>query len=117
MEYYDMNMIDARKAFFVIGSDIYGPMGNELIPLATEEDARNLLKDHKGKRFSDLRRSPLGDRAIGLMASGAGGKSDEHWFVEGDSNGSKIECIPSRSVGSTAGFYGASPDPSSTPKG
>jgi copper chaperone NosL len=51
MEYYDMTMIDAEKAFFVIGSDVYGPMGHELIPAATEEDARRLLQDHRGKRI------------------------------------------------------------------
>lgn len=51
MEYYDMNQIDAKKALFVMGSDIYGPMGHELIPFATEEDARAFMKDHKGKRI------------------------------------------------------------------
>ena len=50
MEYYDMKLIDARKAFFIVGSDVYGPMGHELIPFATEEDARAFMKDHKGKR-------------------------------------------------------------------
>jgi nitrous oxide reductase accessory protein NosL len=50
-EYYDMKLIDARRAFFVIGSDVYGPMGHELIPLANEEDARTFMKDHKGKRI------------------------------------------------------------------
>ncbi|MCJ7682491.1 MAG: nitrous oxide reductase accessory protein NosL [Candidatus Aminicenantes bacterium] len=56
-EYYALEMIDARKAFFIMGSDVYGPMGNELIPLATEEDARTFMKDHKGKRvlrFEDI---------------------------------------------------------------
>ena len=50
-EYYDMKLIDARKAFFIMGSDVYGPMGHELIPLATGEDARTFMKDHKGKRI------------------------------------------------------------------
>ncbi|MGW8187643.1 MAG: nitrous oxide reductase accessory protein NosL [Desulfobacterales bacterium] len=51
MEYYDMEMIDARKAFFVMGSDVYGPMGHELVPFATEEDAKTFLKDHKGRKI------------------------------------------------------------------
>lgn len=51
MEYYDMKMIDARKAFFVTGSDIYGPMGHELIALAKVEDAQKLLGDHRGKKM------------------------------------------------------------------
>ena len=50
-EYYDLVFLNARKAFYVAGSDIYGPMGHELIPLATMEDARAFLKDHKGKRI------------------------------------------------------------------
>ena len=51
MEYYDMQLIDARQAFFVLGSDVYGPMGHELIPFKTEEDARAFMFDHKGKRI------------------------------------------------------------------
>jgi nitrous oxide reductase accessory protein NosL len=50
-EYYDMKWIDARKAFFIIGSDVYGPMGHELIPFATEADARTFMKDHRGKQI------------------------------------------------------------------
>ena len=51
MEYYDMKLIDARKAFFIMGSDIYGPMGHELIPFATEADAKAFMMDHKGKKI------------------------------------------------------------------
>jgi copper chaperone NosL len=50
-EYYDFHHIDARKALFVIGSDVFGPMGRELIPLATQKDAEGFLRDHKGKRI------------------------------------------------------------------
>ena len=49
-EYYDVELIDAGKAFFVIGSDTYGPMGRELIPFRSEADARGFMKDHKGQR-------------------------------------------------------------------
>lgn len=50
-DYYDMALIDAKNAFFVIGSDVYGPMGRELIPLTTRPDAETFLKDHQGKRI------------------------------------------------------------------
>ncbi len=50
-EYYDVKLMDARKAFFVIGSDVYGPMGKELIPFFTKEDATAFKKDHKGMRI------------------------------------------------------------------
>lgn len=48
-DYYSLMRIDARKAFFVIGSDVLGPMGHELVPLASRADADDFLKDHKGK--------------------------------------------------------------------
>jgi nitrous oxide reductase accessory protein NosL len=34
----------------VVGSDVYGPMGHELVPLADEAEAREFLADHKGRR-------------------------------------------------------------------
>jgi copper chaperone NosL len=49
MDYYAVEHIDGRKAFYVSGSDIYGPMGKELIPFEKEAQAQEFLKDHKGK--------------------------------------------------------------------
>ena len=57
-EYYNMKLIDANQAFFVTGSDVYGPMGRELVPFETEADAEEFMKDHKGKRilrFKDVK--------------------------------------------------------------
>ncbi len=48
-EYYGLKLIDARKAYYVIGSDVLGPMGHELIPLETLEDAKEFLADHGGE--------------------------------------------------------------------
>lgn len=50
-DYYRLLFIDARKACYVAGSDIYGPMGRELIPMGKREDAQEFLNDHKGKRI------------------------------------------------------------------
>jgi nitrous oxide reductase accessory protein NosL len=50
-EFYSLGKMDARKAFYVIGSDVLGPMGNELVPLETRADAEEFLKDHKGKQI------------------------------------------------------------------
>lgn len=50
-EYYSLATIDARSAFYVIGSDVNGPMGSELIPFSTEKDAMAFKLDHKGKRI------------------------------------------------------------------
>lgn len=49
-DFYGLERIDARKAWFVTGSDVLGPMGHELVPLATQADAEDFMKDHKGKR-------------------------------------------------------------------
>ena len=48
-DYYDLIFISGQEAYYVTGSDIYGPMGRELIPFQKEPDARGFLKDHKGK--------------------------------------------------------------------
>jgi len=48
-EYYGTSRIDARKAWYVFGSDVLGPMGHDLIPLETQADAEEFLRDHQGK--------------------------------------------------------------------
>ena len=48
-DYYDLTPVNGYEAFYVLGSDVYGPMGRELIPFAKEEAAKEFLKDHKGK--------------------------------------------------------------------
>jgi nitrous oxide reductase accessory protein NosL len=47
-DYYAVRPVDARAAFYVRGSDVLGPMGHELVPFATEADARAFLADHRG---------------------------------------------------------------------
>lgn len=49
-DFYNLERMDARKALFVVGSDVLGPMGHELIPLANKADAADFSKDHKGKK-------------------------------------------------------------------
>ena len=48
-DYYTQKVTDGTKAFYVVGSDVTGPMGNELIPFAKEADAKTFLHDHNGK--------------------------------------------------------------------
>ena len=50
-DFYNLQRMDARKAYYVIGSDVLGPMGHEFVPLASKEDAADFLKEHKGKRI------------------------------------------------------------------
>jgi copper chaperone NosL len=49
MDYYTLTPVDGREAYYVIGSDVFGPMGKELIPFEKQADAKEFLKDHKGK--------------------------------------------------------------------
>ena len=56
-DYYSVSAIDGRKAFYVIGSDVRGPMGKELVPFAKKSDADGFLKDHHGQkvlRFDEI---------------------------------------------------------------
>lgn len=56
-EYYGLTRVDARTAFYLVGSDVLGPMGHELVPLASREEAEEFLADHKGRlilRFDDV---------------------------------------------------------------
>lgn len=50
-DYYEKTPSDALRAYYVIWSDVYGPMGHEPIPFAKEADAKKFLKEHKGKRI------------------------------------------------------------------
>ncbi len=50
-DYYGLKATDGRKAFFVLGSDVLGPMGRDLVPFASEAGARDFLKDHRGHRL------------------------------------------------------------------
>lgn len=58
IDYYTQKTIDASKAFYVIGSDVYGPMGDELIPFKNEKDAKTFYMDHSGSKiikFEDIK--------------------------------------------------------------
>lgn len=47
-DYYTQKIIDAKNAYFVMGSDVLGPMGNELIAFEDLENAKEFKLDHKG---------------------------------------------------------------------
>jgi nitrous oxide reductase accessory protein NosL len=60
--YYDLEPVDARTARFVVGSDVLGPMGAELVPFATDADAEEFRMDHAGSRtvrFGEVTRELL----------------------------------------------------------
>lgn len=49
--YYDRTPIPARDAFYVLGSDVLGPMGAELVPHGSRDDAEEFMVDHRGHRI------------------------------------------------------------------
>ena len=56
-DYYTLHWINARQAWYVAESDVYGPMGNEMVPLESQEDALEFRQDHQGKtilRFHEI---------------------------------------------------------------
>ena len=50
-DYYTTRLLPAADLFFVLGSDVYGPMGHELIPIAGKEAAESFARDHGGKQI------------------------------------------------------------------
>ena len=71
-EYYELRRLPAREAWYVIGSEVLGPMGHELIPLATREDAEAFQADHGGRRilrFEEVDAALLGTLDAGRLDS------------------------------------------------
>jgi len=61
-DYYSQKVIDAFEAYFVVGSDVPGPMGDELIPFKSESEAKAFSMDHKGikvLKFKDIKREEV----------------------------------------------------------
>jgi copper chaperone NosL len=50
-DYYSQRWINGKSAWYVLGSDVLGPMGHELIPFADKVEAETFLKDHRGSRL------------------------------------------------------------------
>lgn len=50
-DYYSIAPVDGRTAWYVVGSDVFGPMGRELISFEQEADASEFMKDHSGEKL------------------------------------------------------------------
>jgi len=62
-DYYTIKPLKAREAVFVAGSDVYGPMGAELVPFASAALAEGFRTDHGGGEvlaFDDVDETVLG---------------------------------------------------------
>ena len=50
-DYYYQTWSDGRKALYVLGSDVHGPMGHELVPFSSRDGAENFFEDHRGEKL------------------------------------------------------------------
>lgn len=50
-EYYTTRLLSVNQVFLVLGSDVYGPMGKELIPVAGKKSAETFMRDHSGSQI------------------------------------------------------------------
>jgi nitrous oxide reductase accessory protein NosL len=50
-DYYTLEEISAKEAFYVLDSDVFGPMGRELIPFKSKKNAKAFMDDHNGKNM------------------------------------------------------------------
>jgi len=49
-DYETMKLIDAETAYYVYGSNVTSPAGDDMVPFATKEAAEKFLKVHNGHR-------------------------------------------------------------------
>lgn len=63
-EYYGQRHAEVSSVWWVIGSDVEGPMGRDLVPLDSEQAAQRFLTEHHGAkvlRRDDIRADVLRD--------------------------------------------------------
>lgn len=66
-EYYTTKLVNAKDVYFVIGSDVMGPMGKELVPVMGKANAETFMKDHKGKKILTFDQITPADIPSGMM--------------------------------------------------
>lgn len=77
-DYYSQTWTDGRTAVYVLGGDVLGPMGHELIPFASRAGAENFLKDHGGTmilEFSQITPQLIASLRQNHMLQGQGMKA------------------------------------------
>lgn len=64
-DYETLKPINAKTAFYVFGSNIISPAGDDLVPFSTKEAAEKFSKTHNGKRI--LKFDEVPDELIRLL--------------------------------------------------
>ncbi len=60
-DYGTKKFLNAKQAFFVIGSEAEASMGTEVVPFSKKEDAEKFSSEHKGKRVAEYAAVTLDD--------------------------------------------------------
>jgi copper chaperone NosL len=60
-EYYTTRSVNAIEVYFILGSDVLGPMGHELVPVRGETEAKGFMKDHGGTGMLSFEEITAGD--------------------------------------------------------
>ena len=50
-DYYTTEIVKAEEVFFILGSDVMGPMGKEFVVVSDEKNARSFMMDHGGNKM------------------------------------------------------------------
>ncbi len=50
-DYYTLEAIPAKEAFYVLDPDVFGPMGHELVPFKSQKSAQTFMLEHHGKKI------------------------------------------------------------------
>lgn len=67
-EYYSTKQVNAKDVLFVVGTDLKGPMGLDLIPVKGEEAANNLMRDYHGNKILPL--NQVSDELVNKVRQG-----------------------------------------------
>lgn len=60
-QYETKSFIDAKQAVYVVGSDVKGSMGADVVPFATKGDAEKFMRAHHGKKIVSYSEVALSD--------------------------------------------------------
>ncbi len=66
-EYYTTRMVKAEDVYFVTGSDVMGPMGDELVAVKDKARAATFMKEHHGKKMLSFDEVTPADIPGGMM--------------------------------------------------
>jgi len=50
-EYYTTRTMPAKEVYFIVGSDVRGPMGDEMVPVQGRDNVETFKRDHGGTKI------------------------------------------------------------------